>query len=66
MMISQDVAGIALEDNVALVIEDNQYRILKSADRAKAYKFYCKNGEVIKTEIHNKKLKNITEFLIEK
>lgn len=54
--------GIALDDNTALEVIDDKYRIITSKNSTHAYKLYKKNGKVIMEKIeHNKYLdiKNI-------
>ncbi len=59
MMKSQNLTGIALENNCALVVKDNKFRILKSDLNAKAYKLTNNNGTVSKELIENSDFKDI-------
>ncbi len=59
MMKTQNLTGIALENNCAFVVKDNKFRILKGDLNAKAYKFTNKNGKVLKELIENRDFKNI-------
>jgi len=43
--------AIAIEDNCAFQIENQNYKIITSNPKAKAYKIYWKNGEYFKKEI---------------
>jgi dipeptidase E len=56
--------GVALDDNCALEIEDDQYRILTSQESAQAYKVIRKKGKVYQEAIpqskHFRSLKELT------
>lgn len=52
--------GIALEDNCALVLKDDTFRIIKSCEKASAFKLINTNGKVEKIELTNKHFLNIT------
>jgi dipeptidase E len=45
--------GIALDDNCAIEINGDQFRILKSSPTAKAYKIYKNQKNIIKKELTN-------------
>ena len=51
IMKNSPLIAIAIEDNCAIQIEDEAYRIITSNSKAKAYKAYWKNGEYFKKEI---------------
>jgi hypothetical protein len=51
MMRTSDLTGIAIEDLCAIDFYNNQYRLIKAADHAKAYKITSVNGEFLKSEI---------------
>lgn len=51
MMKEFNGVGIALENNSAIVIKDNQYKIIKANEQAKAYRVYNRNKVIIKEEL---------------
>jgi dipeptidase E len=51
MMKTSDLTGIAIEDLCAIDFYDNQYRVIKAAYHAKAYKITSCNGEIQKSEL---------------
>ena len=51
MMKKSPLIAIAIEDNCAFQIENQNYKIITSNPKAKAYKIYWKNGEYFKKEI---------------
>ena len=51
-MKSQQISGIALEDNCAIVIKDDMYKIIKSNENSKAYLLKNDNGIVNKRELN--------------
>ncbi len=55
MMKKSPLIAIAIENNCAIQIENDKYKIIKSNKDAKAYKIYWKKGTYIKEEItqHN-------------
>lgn len=55
MMKKSPLVAIAIENNCAIQIEDNQYRIITSKKNAKAYKIYRKRGQYLKEEIKQHK-----------
>ena len=63
MMKSQELTGIALEDNSALVIKNKEFKILKSDINSKVYKFYNINGEVKKEVIENNDFNNLDKLI---
>ncbi len=56
--------GIALDNNSAIIIVNDKYRIISSREDSNAYKIFNRNGEVI-SEVINKdtKFKNLNELL---
>ncbi len=54
MMKKNPWVAIALENNCAIEIHDNKYRIITSQENAKAYKIYWKKWEYFKQEILQK------------
>lgn len=44
----QDINGLALDNNSALVVVDDKYRIITCSEGVHAYKLYKKDGEVVK------------------
>lgn len=46
-----DLVGIALDNNCALILIDNQYRIIKADSLGKAYKVSVSNDKIVKEEI---------------
>jgi dipeptidase E len=48
-----DMTGVALENNCALEVHDEQFKIIKANPNAKAYTIYKKNGQVMKEELTN-------------
>lgn len=63
MMLVQDEVGIALEDNCAVVIKDNNFKILKSDEKANAYKIFNIEGKVYKELIENYEFVSIDKLL---
>lgn len=61
-MLNQVLPGIALEDNVALVIEEDMYKIIKSDIHNKAYVFRKYNGKTNKIELNNCDLRPLSEI----
>jgi len=51
MMKKSPLVAIALENNCAIQIKDNEYRIINSKKTAKAYKIYWKRNKYVKEEI---------------
>lgn len=51
MVKEQDLEGIALENNVALVATNGGYAILKADPAKKAYRFFCSKGVWTKQEM---------------
>lgn len=64
MMKSQNLTGIALDNNCAFVIRNNEFKIVKSDINANAYKITNKNGTVMKELIENKNFKNTDELFV--
>lgn len=54
MMKKSSLVAVALENNCAIEILDNKFRIIKSQENAKAYKIYWKKWEYFKQEILQK------------
>ena len=52
MKLESDV-GIALEDDVALIVLGGSYEIISSQDDAKAYKMVNRNGDLDIQELRN-------------
>jgi len=53
MMKTQSVEGVALENNCALVVKNDNFSIIRSDKEAKAYRFINKNGIVSKKIIEH-------------
>ncbi len=51
IMKNSPLVAIAIEDNCAIQIENEKYKIITSNPKAKAYKIYWKKGEYFKKEI---------------
>jgi len=51
MMKNNPLVAIAIENDCAIQIENENYKIITSNPKAKAYKIYWKNGEYFKKEI---------------
>ena len=49
--------GIAIENNCAIEIYDDMYRILKSNKNARAFKVYKSNSRIVKEEIYQSTIK---------
>lgn len=64
MMKSQNIVGIALENNCALVVRNNKFRIIKSDEDAKVYKITNKYNIVNKEIIDNYDFKDIDDLLM--
>ena len=64
MMKSQNIVSIALENNCALVVRNNKFRIIKSDEDAKAYKITNKCNIVNKEIIDNYDFKDIDDLLV--
>lgn len=50
ILVTGDV-GLAMDDNCAIEIEDDRYRIVKGDEHARAFKLYVNKGEVVKEEL---------------
>jgi dipeptidase E len=55
-------SGIALEDNCAFVLKNDTFRIIKSSEKAIAFKLVNTNGKVEKIELTNRDFLNITDL----
>lgn len=55
MILSTNEVGIALDNNCAIEFLDSNYRIIKSDIKAKAYKVYRSQGNIIEKELINTK-----------
>ncbi len=51
MMKAEEIPGIAIENNCALVIKDNDYKIIKADNNSKAYLLKNHNGIIYKEEL---------------
>lgn len=58
--------GIALEDNCALVLKNDTFRIIKSCEKASAFKLVNANENVEKLELANEDFLSITELCCDK
>lgn len=65
MILEHNKLGLAATDNCAIDIKNDQFRIVKSKDDAKAFKIYKKDNELIKKELNNSEYLNI-DFLYKK
>ncbi|WP_309297466.1 Type 1 glutamine amidotransferase-like domain-containing protein [Inconstantimicrobium mannanitabidum] len=63
MMKSENIHGIALENNCAFVIKDNMYRIIKSDCNSKAYLLKNNAGKVSKNELIANEFSSIATIL---
>lgn len=63
MMKREDLSGIAIEDNCAIVIKDNTYRIIKADNSSKAYLLRNYNGAVDKKELNTLDFLPLSEIL---
>jgi len=52
MMKTEKISGIAIENNCAMVIKDDMYKIIKSNNNRKAYLLKNDNGNVNKSELN--------------
>lgn len=43
--------GVAIENNCAIIFKDNEYKVLKTADHANAYKVFYLNNQVVQEKI---------------
>lgn len=48
-----NITGIALENNCALELNDNKFKVIKADDHAKAYKVVKVEGNIIREELTN-------------
>ncbi len=62
MMGTIEEVGIALENNCAIVIKDDSFRIIKSDEKANSYKLFNSHGEVEKIALTNNNFINIIEL----
>jgi len=51
MMKKEEIPGIAIENNCAIVIKDDMYKIIKSNNSSKAYLLQNHNGKLFKREL---------------
>jgi len=63
IMKTEELPGIAIENNCAIVIKDDMYRIIKSDNIRKAYLLKSYNGVVNKYELNNFSFSPISEIL---
>ena len=54
--------GIAIENNCAIDIYDDQYRILKSNENAKAYRVYKSVNGIVREEINQGSMHSLKQF----
>lgn len=47
-ILSNNLIGIGIDNNCALQIKDNKYRIISSLENAKAYKIYKSNNQIVR------------------
>ena len=66
MILNYDTLGIALQNNCAIEIVDERYRIISSKKGAKAYKLYRANGCIVKEEIKKKSTYSSLHQLLKK
>ncbi|OAB43790.1 peptidase E [Paenibacillus glacialis] len=63
MIQGTDDMGIAIENYCAIIYNDNQYKVIKTADDANAYKVFCRNNHVVKEEIvQDERFRDIAEL----
>ncbi|WP_145053106.1 Type 1 glutamine amidotransferase-like domain-containing protein [Paenibacillus xylanexedens] len=62
-MLDKEVPGIALENNVAIVIDGDMYKIVKSNTENKAYVLKKCNGKMNKIELNNRDFKPLSDIL---
>ncbi|WP_338542371.1 Type 1 glutamine amidotransferase-like domain-containing protein [Paenibacillus tundrae] len=62
-MLDKEVPGIALENNVAIVIDGDMYKIVKSNTESKAYVLKKCDGKMNKIEINNCDFKPLSEII---
>ncbi|WP_346916804.1 peptidase E [Clostridium sp.] len=63
IMKTEELPGIAIENNCAIVIQDDTYRIIKSDNSRKAYLLKSYKGVVDKYELNNFNFSPISEIL---
>lgn len=63
IMKTEKLSGIAIENNCAIVIKDDTYRIIKSDNRRKAYLLKSNNGFSDKYELNTVSLSPVSEIL---
>ena len=61
MSVTEEI-GIALENNCALVIKDDTFKIIKSDEKASAYKFINSCGSVQKITLVNENFVSTDEL----
>lgn len=59
----EDIPGIALDDNCAFILKDEDYKIMKSDKNSGAYILKNQGGEVIKKELVEQKYRPLQEIL---
>ncbi len=59
----ENISGIAIEDNCAIIIKDDMYKIIKSDDNSKAYLLRNYNGIVNKKELTKLDFSPLSEVL---
>ncbi|WP_128100894.1 Type 1 glutamine amidotransferase-like domain-containing protein [Paenibacillus sp. DCT19] len=62
-MLDKEVPGIALQNNVAIVIDGDMYKIVKSDIESKAYVLKKCNGTMNKTELNNCDFQPLSDIL---
>lgn len=62
-MITEEIPGIALENNCAFVLKDDMYKIIKSNNNSKAYLFKESYGAVNKIELNTIDFAPLSEII---
>jgi len=63
MMEKEEIPGIAIENNCAIVIKDDMYKIIKADSSSKAYLLKNHDGEVLKRELTSQNFTSLSDIL---
>lgn len=63
MMKNEEIPGIAIENNCAIAIKDEMYKIIKADSSSKAYLLKNHNGEVLKRELTSQNFTSLSDIL---
>lgn len=63
MMKREEIPGIAIENNCAIVIKDGTYKIIKSNSKSRAYLLKNQQGKLFKRELAAQSFSSLSDIL---